>query len=345
MKFLSKTLILSLLVWSVEIPLLQLTAVAATQTIQSPTIVNPQTQAKSQNDAKNENDDGSQQSSMLGMMAIAAGTAMMATGAAMMSSPPSASAGAALMAAGAALLAAGMAGMAAAAQMAKNAGTAGGYQNNLETITTSPVGGKDTPGKIKIDPSLLRDPKAEAIFSDLKNKTGLSVEDLAKGLNDGKSIGEMIAKKGGVSADKINAAIANASPLGSQEAMEKLGLTPEELAAMAKNASQGEDSYAQTGASDRKPASAANTNYDALFGAGSKDQTGAGTFASLDGTKVSQEVQEALDRKGLTGKSIFEMVHTQYKRKTPMMFGVQEGKSKSLTENPFANLKSGGLEI
>lgn len=313
----------------------------------TPTIVQPPpTQNQAQQNTERENEQGSNQSSMLGMMAIAAGTAMMAAGAAMMANPPTAAAGAALMAAGAAMLAAGMMGMAAAGQMANNAGKAGYNSGTMSNISQTPVSGvgKTNPGIIKIDPSLMRDPKAAQIFDDLKNKTGLSAEDLAAGLNDGKSIGEMLAKKTGVSAEKIDGMIANATPMSGAEAMSKLGLTPEELAAMAKNGSLGDDanSYAQAGGGDRKTASA--NSFDGMFA--KNDTTGASVAGGvgLDG-KLSPEVQAALDKEGITSRTIFDMVSTQYKRKTPMMFGVQQKAMPTGDKNPFADLKGNGIDI
>lgn len=315
-------------------------------TVNSPTVVVP-TQTQAQENTQKENTDGANQASSLGTMAIAAGAAMMAAGAAMMANPPTAPAGAALMAAGAAMLLSGMQAMQAAGKMAKNANKAGYNANTMQDLTKSTPGMGNT-GSVKIDPSLARDPKAAQIFDDLKQKTGLTAEDLANGLNNGKSIGDLLAGKTGVSADKLDGMVASATPLSSADAMSKLGLSAEDLAAMAKNNSMGEDAnaYAQgAGSGSGSGRSTASNPLDGMFGAGKDGGAAVVGGIGLDG-KLSPEVQAALDKNGITSRTIFEMVTTQYKKKTPMMFGIQQKTSPvGGGDSPFTNLKGTGLDI
>lgn len=60
--------------------------------------------------------------------------------------------------------------------------------------------------------------------------------------------------------------------------------------------------------------------------------------------KISSEIQAALDKNGITGRSIFEMVHQQYTKKTPLMFGVQKEKN-GTSANPYLNLGGEKIEI
>ena len=60
--------------------------------------------------------------------------------------------------------------------------------------------------------------------------------------------------------------------------------------------------------------------------------------------KMSPEIQAALDKKGITNRSIFEMIHAQYKKKTLQMLGVQQKKIGS-EANPFNSLEGDKLEL
>lgn len=268
-----------------------------------------------------------------------------------------------LIAAGAALIAAGMMGMQAAGNMANNAGISDWNDYNTDsltptatytnTVTGTNTGDPTTPGGIDIDDNFTRTGKSGLVFDEFENKTGIGRDTLAEGLKSGRSIADILAeseklKKKGYDADKIAASMNNsgASALGADEVMSKLGLTPEELAAMAnKNSAMGDDSaYALGGSgSSRTPASTSSaTGIDGMFGANSAN-SGA-TLDSLAGAAgvLSSDVQNALDRNGITDLSIFQMVHRKYKTKTPMMFGESSRKPSSTAENPFSNLGAGG---
>lgn len=312
------------------------------------------TQENSQKDTTDLNNSGAQQSMMLGMMATAAGAGMVAAGMAM--TPPNGG----LIAAGAALIAAGMMGMQAAGNMASNAGVSdwndykmNDITNDTPTITGTSTDDPKKPDGIKIDDNFTRTGKSGLVFDEFENKTGIGRETLANGLQNGRSIADILAeseklKKKGYDADKIAASMNNsgATALGADEVMGKLGLTPEELAAMAaKNSAMGDDSaYALGTGGSRNPASASATSLDGLLGGAANAPStldgangGAGALGAL-----SADVQNALDRNGITDLSIFQMVHRKYKTKTPMMFGESSRKPSSTADNPFSNLGAGG---
>lgn len=314
-------------------------------------------QQNSQTDTEDLNDSGAQQSKMLGMMAIAAGAAMVAAGMAMV--PPNMG----LIAAGMALILAGTQALAAASKMDKNANKAGYNAGNMSGISNNgtPSGSSigesgSTPG-IKIDPSLARTGKASAIFDDFEQKTGISRDELINGLESGKSVPEVLggSKKMGASeaqlAGMMDKASSSGAAMGADEAMAKLGLTAEDLAAYGKNtgmSATGEESVYGIGAGggSRNPNSANTNSLDALFGAGTGVGAGGNDPNALGGAGLglSPDVKAALDRNGITNRSIFQMVNEQYKRKTPMMFGVPAKRPTlgGTQENPFSNLGSGG---
>lgn len=299
-------------------------------TVNTNTNSNTITQLQHQNDTNNLNKQGQDSSTGLGMAAIAAGMAMVAAGMALMANPPTAAAGAALVAAGMMLIAAGMAALAAASNMGKNAGQAAQNANYLGPTqsmlpkTPAVAGGADLNGaggssSIRVDPSLAKNPKISQILDDFEKKTGMSRDDLMNGLNSGKGPMEILSaspKIGKSEADLqklMDKSLANNDPLSSQDVMGKLGLTPEDLGA-----------YDAGG--DRKTAASgsAMTDFESLFGKNNLDAAAGGVAlgGSVNGS-LSPELQAALDRNGITSRTIFDMVRTQYKKKMPIMFGVR----------------------
>jgi hypothetical protein len=313
-------------------------------------------QENSQSDTKDLNDSGAQQSMMLGMMATAAGAGMVAAG---MACAPSPCTG--LISAGAALIMAGMMGMQAAGNMAQNAGIADWQDYKMKDLphntpgTDIDPGSHGTPG-IDIDDSFTRTGKSGVAFDDFENKTGIDRSALVDGLKSGQSVASILAgsdklKAQGVTEAAVQGALDEAAagpPLSADEVMNQLGMTPEELAAMAKNSSgssEGDGSYNLAGgAANRNPASDATNSFGSLLGTGaSKDSLdGSVIGGALGKGALSSDVQAALDKNGITDLSIFQMVHQKYKVKTPMMFGESARKPSSATENPFSNLGSGG---
>lgn len=363
MKFGIWTLLWSFFLWSVNVHSWAPHAHAAgttlngTQagsgTVSTPKVTTvPQTQKNAENQTKDLNKQGQNQSNSVGMAAIAAGMAMIAAGIVLMSNPPTIPPGVALVAAGTALVMSGMKALAAAKKMGNNANTANNLGTNLGNLGQSTLKGvklDDTtdPG-IKIDPSLLRNEKVKSKLDDLEKKTGIKGEDLLKGLEDGKNPADILAATGKFgSADKIQGLMdkfgADQAPLSGQEMKDKLGLTDEDVASM------GGDSnvYAGGGApgGGKKTDSAAGDLAALLGGGASGAGDGSGTVGGLPNGQLSDEVQAALDKNGITGRTIFEMVRSQYKKKTPMMFGVAQKKVSPNGDNPFANLSGGGLEL
>jgi hypothetical protein len=322
----------------------------------------PTQQKNTQDDNKNNNNNGADQSSMLGMAAIAAGMAMVAAGMALLPNPPTTPIGVALIAAGMALIAAGMAALAAASQMNKNADKSGVNGQNLDNLNpyastisapsgtdagtnTSSLGapaanslGNGTGTGIKIDPALTRAGKLDTIFSDMEKKTGLNRDDMLNQIGSGANPLDVLSNSPAL-AGKPSSSSANLQKMmddtlakgvpNGQEVMDKLGLTSADLP----GGSGG-------GASANRDL--ASANIDNLFpGAPDKVTPSGGDTSNM---KLSSEVQAALDKNGITGRTIFEMVHTQYIKKTPLMFGVQKLKD-GTAPNPYTNLNGEKVDI
>lgn len=237
------------------------------------------------------NNQGANQSSTLGMAAIAGGTAMAAAGAAMMANPPTAAAGAAMMAAGMAMIASGMAALAAADQMNNNAnqsGTNAGNLNNLagpylstlsstsststavntaavSTGTSDTGSGGSTTG-IQIDPALTRTGQLDTIFSNMENQTGLTRDALMNAVSSGQNPVDVLANSPAMAGNPAGSAanlqkimddtMAKGNLPSGQEVMDKLGLTPADLGG----------SVSGGGADpNRTLASANNASLDGLF--------------------------------------------------------------------------------
>jgi hypothetical protein len=175
-------------------------------------------------------------------------------------------------------------------------------------------------------------------MDDFEKKTGTSRDALIDGLNAGKNPLDIVGgnNKLGKSADELHALVdkygGNAPPMGSNDVLTKLGMTPEDLGADA--------AVNMAGGSGRGPNSGAPaTDFDSLFGAKSAD-AGSGVVIA-GGDKVSKDVQDALDRNGITGRSIFDMVHSQYVKKVPMLFGVKRDTAGTNLPRPLFDLHSG----
>lgn len=307
-------------------------------------------QDNTQEDTKDLNDKGANKSTMLGMAAIAAGMAMVAAGMSMLPNPPTAAAGAALIAAGMALIAAGMAALAAAKKMNNNANKANtnafkmdNLTPSVSTITSDPAIDKIDLGKgstsgIKIDPALLRTGKMDAIFTDMELKTGLSRDDFANGMRDGMTPLDMLAGSPsmqgtvGGNADSLqkmmDSSTANGVPEGS-EMMSQLGLNEGDL---------GGYEIKNAGGAPRGPAAASVDSFFPTSAAGSGASGGQPVAGANGGLGLSPDVQAALDKNGITGRTIFEMVRSQYVKKTPLMFGVTEKKIDGTAANPYQGL-------
>ena len=115
--------------------------------------------------------------------------------------------------------------------------------------------------------------------------------------------------------------------------MDKLGLSPGDLAQSASTAGDPNRGLASNNSA---------VNIDSLF-PGRSDPSGASS-GDPNNMKLSPEVQAALDKNGITGRTIFQMVHSQYVKKTPLMFGVQQKIDGSST-NPFSALNGDKVEL
>lgn len=326
-------------------------------------------QDNSQKDTKDTNDQGADQSTALGMAAIAAGMAMVAAGMALLPNPPTTPIGVALIAAGMALIAAGMAALAAAKKMNNNANKAG--NNDFKMDNLSPYKSTITDGKsgdggasgtsqlgdvkkvdmgdgnstgIKIDPALLRSGKMDGIYGDLEKKTGINRDDFAKELANGGNPLNMLANspalRGKASASEGNLqkmmedSMSKGNAPSADDVMNQLGLTQDDL----KNGTVVDPG----GGAGRNPA-AATADINSLFPGGADTKAGA---SGGDMMKISPEVQAALDKNGIVhGKTIFEMVHSQYVKKTPLMFGVHERKINGTADNPYSSLNGDKVEL
>jgi len=240
--------------------------------------------------------------------------------------------------------------------------TATGLTPGLAGLDPSKLG--DTSGggsTMSIDPAVLASGgKTDALVEDFENKTGISRAEFVEGLNSGKNPTDMLAgssgmKKAGVGADKINSLVADANSSGNllsgNELLDKVGMSAADIAAMAaKNGGMGDgDAYALNGGgASRSPASSSSTTDYSFQGAPKEagvTSAGLGSAANFSNGHLSDNVQSALDRSGITNRSIFQMVHEQYKKKMPMMFGAQERKAASHSDNPFADLAKDKVEL
>ncbi len=310
-------------------------------------------QQNSEADTKDLNDNGAQQSTNLGMAAIAAGMAMVAAGVALLPNPPTTPAGVALIAAGMALIASGMAALAAAKKMNQSAITAGKYENKLSKLEScadndklckqaqlgqskSDLGAGDT--GIKIDSALMREGKMDGIYSDMEAKTGIDRETFANSMANGGDPLDLLANslkgKPGGSEDNLRKMMADTMEKGDlpsgQEVMDKLGLNEIDL-----------------GKAGKRDLASSSPNIDALFpGQGATTQPSDPNAGKVGAMKISSEIQAALDKNGITDRTIFQMVHGQYKKKTPLMFGVpaDTGRNPSAA-NPFEGLGGEKVEL
>jgi hypothetical protein len=360
MKFQAWTLLLSFFLWSVGAPIwapvafangVSLNGTLTTTRVNSPTVTTvapAQTQQNAEQQTKDLNKEGQQKSNMLGMLAIAAGMGMIAGGVAMNASSKCRCAGIPLIIAGGLMVVSGMLGLQAGKKMGQNADTASGLSQGLSNISTAPLKGTkfgDDAG-FKVDPSLLRNDKAKSVLADLEKKTGIKPDDFIKGLEDGLTPAEMLgAQKKFGSADQIQALIdkntANASPLSQGEVMDKLGMTDGDLQGLGDDA----NAYAVGGGGGGAKKAEAGADLASLLGGGNSAASGDGSVNLANG-KLSDDVQNALDKNGITGRTVFDMVRSQYKKKTPMLFGVNQKKPIAPGgDNPFANLSGGGIEL
>jgi hypothetical protein len=136
-------------------------------------------------------------------------------------------------------------------------------------------------------------------------------------------------------------ATAKGSLPSGQDVMNKLGLSAGDLTGSANASGNG---VAGGGDPNRGLASTSGASLDSLF-PGYNSVVPSDSKSSGTSMKMSPEVKAALDKNGITSRTIFEMVHTQYNKKTPMLFGVQKKQQSGTNANPFANLSGDKVEF
>jgi hypothetical protein len=95
----------------------------------------------------------------------------------------------------------------------------------------------------------------------------------------------------------------------------------------------------------RKPASKGGNDLQSLLGNNTEAKPSASAAAEAKkNTKISSELEAALRRNGLSNLSLFEIVHSQYVKQSPMMKGIQ--KKAETFDNPLEaknNLPAKGM--
>lgn len=275
--------------------------------------------------------DGSQKAGLAGMMSIAGGGMMIQQG--MSTYPPNA----ALIAMGALTMLQGFQGMEGSkklGQMANQAGIRGADMGSVSASTTFGTELDKGNAAFSIDSSAIKGSKAGALFDQFEAKTGLSPEDLANGLNNGASMKDLL-KRLGASESDVNKALSSNPDAEAANILDKLGMTDAELA---KLAGVGENMAGGSGGGGfkSKSKSGSDSALDDLF-AKKDEANGPGAGGSIaDSVGLSADVEQALGRAGLTDKSIFQMVHSRYRARTPGMFGVDQKKTIDVND-PFSN--------
>lgn len=278
--------------------------------------------------------DGSQKAGLAGMMSIAGGGMMIQQGMATSPTPNYA-----LIAMGVLTMLQGMQGMEGSkklGQMANQAGLRGADMGSVSASTTFGTELDKGNAAFSIDSSAIKGSKAGALFDQFEAKTGLSPEDLANGLNNGASMKDLL-KRLGASESEVNKALSMNPDAEAANMLDKLGMTDADLA---KLAGVGENMAGGAGGGGggfkSKTKSGSDSALDDLF-AKKDEANGPGAGGSVaDSMGLSADVEQALGRAGLTDKSIFQMVHSRYRARTPGMFGVDQKKTIDVND-PFSN--------
>lgn len=279
--------------------------------------------------------DGSQKAGLAGMMSIAGGAMMIQQG---YSSCPYPGSGCAMVAMGVLTMMQGFQGMEGSkklGQMANQAGLRGADMGSVSASTTFGTELDKGNTAFSIDPSAIKGSKAGALFDAFQDKSGMSAEDLAAGLNNGASMKDLL-KRMKFDEGNLNKALSMNPDAEAANMLDKLGMTDAELA---KLAGIGENMAGGTGGGGfkSKAKGGSDSALDDLFA--KKDEAngpGAGGSSVADSMGLSADVEQALGRAGLTDKSIFQMVHSRYRARTPGMFGVDQKKTIDVND-PFSN--------
>lgn len=283
-------------------------------------------QAQQQDQAKK----GQQQAQMMGLASIALGGYMVKTGISLNSTP--CACGTPLIISGVLAIMQGIMGLNGAKELGKAAGAAGMNLGNLGSNgpTTTKLGNGSGSSTFSVDPAALRSGKVGEIMSKFEKATGASRDALAKALGSGMSPFDALSKMGISKSDLAKAqALANGAIAKNSNAVadnaKKLGL--DKIGGGIKTV--GDTSGASTNLNAAiKPGNGINLDDLAI-----KDDAAAAAAETLPvDTTVSADVQSELNREGITDMTIFQMVRTQYTKKTPMMFGQDDRAPASFTD-------------
>lgn len=215
-------------------------------------------------------------------------------------------------------------------EMATDAAIGNTYKDNLNSGITPITGstGGNNGGSIGLTPDDLKGGSVGMVMDQFEKASGISRDDFANALASGQSPEDALRNSGmGVSDAAMQKALADGkNMLSSNPGMvaalqDKYGLS--DLASQT-GASTGAGTYADAagGGSAKGSGSLANTNLDDfLNGLKNKDDgKGVGSLGTgMD--KLSPEVKASLAKNGITDKSLFQMITTQYQKNMPMIFG------------------------
>jgi len=293
-------------------------------------------QTTAQQDTQKKNKEGEGLAKIAGMLSMAMGGVMIQKGTAQ--TPPNTM----MIMSGALMLVQGLLGLKGAKKAGENANAAGnnaaamgGTYSGLSGLGDSTIG----QAQFKIDPSLLREGKLGDAMNDVEKNLGIGRDQFAEAAASDANMAKLLAdspggKKAGINEGKLSSMLDTASnklaenPEAGKALLEKTGFN----AAMA--------TYSLgSGASSSSLKASKDMNFDDFMASlNSKDNLNSPSAGGA--LNLSPEVQAALDKNGISDKSIFEMVKIQYKKQAPQMFG-QDRQPASATD-PFG-LQSQGI--
>ena len=287
------------------------------------------TQKEAQQQTKQENEKGAQIAKILGVATVALGTAQIyqgytqiTTGRAMQSNPYTAAAGAAMVtqgqigvATGTITTLSGLQGLLAAKKMAANAALAGKNMAQIDSLS------KNADDNIKIDPSFLKNGDVGKVLDDFEKATGIPRDGLLNALNKGVDPFDLLAAKGIPKSllDEANTKGHEAFANGAKPDLEKYGLSAEKIA-------EGMGIGDLSGGGMMASAKPGSSGLDDLLGGLTKDSDADIQTGGVDPNKIglNPEVQKALDKAGVTDKTLFQMVSMRYRARTPALFGLKD---------------------
>jgi hypothetical protein len=236
------------------------------------------------------------------------------------------------------------------------------YTTQLNTVDGGGNGNGNGDGGastgIKIDPALLRSGEVSTHLADLAGKLGVGTDAMSQAIQDGSAAG-MLGDHLGMSSDGVQKAMDNASanPMSADDMKAKLagmGLPTSGIGSGDGGLLAGDSSGASSagnyaiggggaGGGGRKLASDSNGSSSANSGMGAMNGKFGNGKDAKDG-KLSKDILDAMARRGMTNDTIFQIVHRQYLKKAPMMFGTEAPKAAAPHENPFSKSPFEGLE-